>query len=352
MIAGTYVQGGDFQVELLPIPQIGEGEVLLRVRATSVCGTDLKIVRKGHLKLQNGQKITLGHEFVGEIAELGTEVESFRIGQRVGVVPNIGCGDCKACRQQKANYCPSYRALGITMDGTHAEFVRIPEDFLQQGNVVAIPDGVTDETASLLEPFSCVVSGIRASRIAPGDVVAVFGAGPIGLLHVSMAFVSGASQVIAVDVRDERLARARNLTGCRTLNPERESAAESIRDLTGGIGADVIITACSIAAVQQQAVALLAPFGRLCFFGGLPKGDSQIRIDSNLVHYRNLILTGTTGGSLEDYRTGLDLVESGRIDLGAIVSDRFTLSEMTRAYAAAGGDPLGKVVLIADEARP
>lgn len=347
MLAATYTQGGKFAVTDVPEPRCGEAEVLVRVTSASICGTDIKIVHNGHRKLRDGQRIVLGHEFVGEIAAVGARVRGFRAGQRVGVAPNAGCGKCAACVQGKTNYCPEYTAFGIDRDGGHAPFVAVPAAFVAQGNVVPLPDAISDREASVLEPFSCVVNGVRACRIAPGDTVVIYGAGPIGLMHVMLCRASGAGRIVAADVRDDRLERARSAGADAVVNSAREDVKARVMAETGGAGADAVITACPAPEAQEQGLDLLAPFGRLCLFGGLPKGSGKVALDTNAIHYRNLTVTGTTGGSVEDYRTAIRLVEAKRVDIGAVISDTFGLKDLAAAYQRAESGPRGKVVMVA-----
>jgi threonine dehydrogenase-like Zn-dependent dehydrogenase len=337
MLAATYQQGGVFAVREVRVPEIGPDGLLLRVRAASICGTDVKIIRNGHRKLRDGQSIVLGHEFIGTVERAGDNVTGYRAGRRVGVVPNAGCGHCAACIRGQANYCPQYTAFGIDRDGGHAAFVEIPGPFLAQGNVVPLPDEVSDREASLLEPFSCVVNGVRVSRIELGDAVAIFGAGPIGLMHLMLARIAGAARLIVVDPLDDRLRRARELGCDATINPARED-----------LGADVIITACPVADVQSQAVGLLAPYGRLCLFGALPRGSASVPVDSNAVHYGNFIVTGSTGGSALDYRAALRLAAGKRVDLAAVISNVYSLADLDAAYRTALAGAAGKIVLLAD----
>jgi len=348
MLAATYTQGGALAVGRIPVPPIENDELLVNVRAASICGTDVKIVRSGHRKLVDGQRIVLGHEFVGVIEQVGERVTGYRVGDRVGVAPNAGCGQCGACIRGKTNYCPNYTAFGIDRDGGHAPWVRIPGRFITQGNLIPLPDEVSDTEASLLEPFSCVVNGVRSARIELGDTVVIYGAGPIGLMHVMLCRAAGAGKLIVIDVRAERLERAREL-GCDvTLNPQCDDIAARVRQETSGNGADVAITACPAAEVQSQAIELLAPFGRLCLFGGLPKASGPVPLDTNAIHYGSFLVTGSTGGAVEDYRIALRLVAGKRIDLTRIISHVFPLTDLQTAYdtALAGAD--GKVVLKAD----
>lgn len=349
MLAATYTQGASFAVRQILRPAITDDEVLLRVRTASICATDLKIIRNGHRKLAPGQQIVLGHEFVGVIEEVGPRVVGYSVGQRVGLVPNAGCGRCSACTSGRANYCPAYTAFGIDRDGGHTAHVRIPSLFVAQGNIVPLPDQVSDEVASLLEPFSCVVNGVRAARLELGDTVVIYGAGPMGLMHALLCRQAGAAKVILVDPQETRLEQARKL-GCDVaLHPAMENVPQRIRRETDGRGADVVITACPVADVQSEAVQILAPFGRLCLFGGLPQ-QQPVPLDTNAIHYRNLTVTGTTGGSAADYRTALQLVAGQRVDLLKIVSNTFALGDLQAAYATALAGAAGKVVLVSERA--
>jgi L-iditol 2-dehydrogenase len=345
MIAATYTQNGDFRVEDLPIPDIAPNELLVKVMASSVCGTDVRIIRNGHRKLGPGQRLVLGHEFAGIVAKAGLLATQFHEGQRIGVAPNIGCGQCDMCIRGLPNMCPDYTAFGITFDGAHAEYVRIPAKAILQGSVHILPDALSFADASLIEPLSCVVNGNRASRIEIGDTVVIFGAGPIGLMHVMLARLSGAARVLVVDVQPHRLAQATAVGATRVVNSAAESAHERVLEETGERGADVVITACSVAAVQEQAIGLLAPFGRVCFFGGLPKDGSVVGIDTNVVHYKQLLLTGVTGGAPRDFRTALKLIASGRVNIGQVVSHRFATADMAAAFDAALNQECMKIVV-------
>ncbi len=195
----------------------------------------MKIVRSGHRKLPDGQRIVLGHEFVGVIEQVGSRVAGYRAGQRVGIAPNAGCGQCPACIRGKANYCPAYTAFGIDRDGGHAACVRIPSRFITQGNVIDVARrGLRHARPSLLEPFSCVVNGVRSSRIELGDTVVIYGAGPIGLMHVMLCRAAGAAKLIVIDIRADRLQRARSLGCDLALNPLQEEVVARVRQETAG----------------------------------------------------------------------------------------------------------------------
>lgn len=335
MKAAVYTQGTGFAVEDVPVPSIGDDEILLRVKSASICGTDLRTIRNGHRKLRQGDKVILGHEFAGVIEQAGGRVRGYREGMRVGVAPNIGCGRCAWCAKGLPNMCPDYEAFGITFNGALAEFVRIPAGAIAQGSVVPLPDTLSWQHAALIEPLSCVVNGIQASRIALGDRVVVFGAGPIGLMHLALALHSGASMVMVADVKQDCLDVARQLGAAETVCGDVAQVRARLLEVTDGEGADVVITACPVREVAEQAPELLAPFGRLCLFGGLAKDNPHIRLDANLVHYKNLVITGVTGGPPADFRTALKLILAGIAPLDAAIAQTLPLSDMEKAFELA-----------------
>jgi L-iditol 2-dehydrogenase len=207
---------------------------------------------------------------------------------------------------------------------------------------------VSDVEASLLEPFSCVVNGVRTSRMELGDVVVIYGAGPIGLMHVMLCRARGAGQVMTIDPRPERLERARSLGSDLTLDPLETDVPARVHSETGGAGADVVITACPVPEVQSEAVRLLAPFGRLCLFGGLPRAEGPVPLDTNAIHYGSYLVTGSTGGAIDDYRIALRLVAGKRVDLTRVISDVYPLSDLSAAYGTALAGADGKVVLVTE----
>ncbi|TWU21387.1 zinc-binding dehydrogenase [Bythopirellula polymerisocia] len=346
MKAARYTQGESLCFEDVPLPDIDSDEMLIRVEATSICGTDTKIMRHGHRKLHDGQTITLGHEFVGRIEKLGARVSGFLEEMFVGVAPNIGCGTCDMCSRRLMNMCQTYSAFGVDRDGSHATHVRIPSAAIAQGNVIEIADSVTPLDATLAEPLSCVVNAAQATRVKESDQILIYGAGPMGLLHLMLANVLGASEVIMVDPNATRLELATKVGASTVLNPNLVSVPDWVSEFTQGRGLDVVMTAAPVAALQQEGLSLLAPFGRLCLFAGLPRGAEGVRLDTNAIHYKNLYVTGVTGGSPVDYRAAIELISSGKIPVSEIVSDVFPLSELELAYESATNGSAMKVAIL------
>ena len=345
MFALVYHGPDDLRVEEVPIPQIGPDEILLRVSAASICGTDLRIWHGGHRKYPLGTVRIPGHEVTGEIAEVGKNIQNLNAGQQVFVAPNMGCGHCRQCISGNNNRCADYVALGVTLDGAFAEFVRVPAAAVLQGNVMPVAEGIGVDVAALIEPLACVLRGQRALAIQPGDVVLVMGAGPIGIMHMLLAQLSGAGKVLVSELGEERALQAKRLGAERVIQPEKEDIRAVIETESDGQGADVVIVAAPSHQGQESALNLAAIGGRINFFGGLPKDRPTINFDSNLVHYKELLVTATTACSTNDCRQAAAIVNSGRIDLAPLISARYILKDALAAFQAAEDRHSLKVVV-------
>lgn len=345
MLAAVYHGPHDLRVEEVPIPKIGPDELLIKVQAASICGTDLRIYHGNHRMYAPGTVRIPGHEVVGTIAEIGKDLTGFREGERVFVAPNMGCGHCAQCVSGNNNLCTSYDAVGVTIDGGFAEYMRVPANAVRQGNVIQVSESVDPAVAALMEPFACVLRGQNAVKIKPGDVVLVIGAGPIGIMHTKLAKASGAGRVIVSEPVADRAAQAGRMGADRVVNPTQEDLQAALDQESDGKGADVIIVAAPVHAAQESALTLAAIGGRINFFGGLPKDRPTITFDSNLVHYKELIITGTTACSTNDCWQATRIVNSGLIDLTDLVSRRFPLKEAIEAFAAAEDRKSLKIVL-------
>jgi L-iditol 2-dehydrogenase len=345
MLAAVYHGPGDLRVETVPMPVVGPGEILLRVKSASICGTDLRIFHGDHRKYPVGTVRIPGHEVVGTVAELGTEVTGFVRGQRVFIAPNIGCGHCRQCISGNHNLCANFEAIGITLDGGFAEYLRVPAQAVTQGNVFAIGDEVDSEVAALIEPFACVLRGQNAVGIQPGDLVLVIGAGPIGIMHTKLARLRGARRVVVSELTQGRLDQAARLGADRVVNPAQEDLSRAIAEESNGLGADVIIVAAPAHAAQESSLQLAGIGGRINFFGGLPKDRSTIQFDSNIVHYKELLVTATTACSTENCLRAAEILSSGRIDLAPLISHKFPLAQASAAFSAAQGQKSLKVVI-------
>lgn len=344
MLAARLYGKDDLRVESVPIPEIAEDEILVRVKAAAVCGTDLRMLKNGAAGVDADHPLTLMHEFAGIIEKIGDKAVGYSPGQRVGVAPNMGCGVCRFCVDGKSHHCQKLQAMGIHMDGGCAEFIRIPAAAVRLGNVSPLDDAVTFEAGAANEALSCVYNAFCRYRVDPGDTVVVIGAGAIGMMHAKLAKMAGASTVIMNDLSLDRLKE------CAAIDPDLVIAADNLPEIakekTGGMGADVVITACSAAAAQRAAFALAGIDGRVNFFGGLPKGKEKVELDTNIIHYKQLTVTGTTRASLGHYRHTLRFVAGGLVDLDRLVTHRLPIHEVSQAFAnAANGVGLKQVIV-------
>lgn len=347
MRAAVFHEPGVIAVEDVTEPALDDDGILVRVRAASICGTDLRISKYGHFKIPAGTRRVLGHEIAGDVVAVGSDVVGFAVGQRVTVTPNIGCGRCDFCRQGLNNMCPDYEAFGISLDGGFQEYLHVPGFALERGNVFPIPDGVAYEDAALTEPFSCCWRGQRALSVGVDDTVLIVGAGPIGIFHLMLSKLAGARKVIVANAGQARLDEAKRLGADVTVDVSVSDLADVVMAETAGRGVDVAITAVSNAQVQSQAVDLLATHGRLNFFAGLGGGERP-EIDTNRLHYRGLILTGTTGSSNGDYAESLRMVGDRRVDLGRLVTGRFPLDEIAAAFQHSASGAGMKAMIVFD----
>ena len=320
---------GDLRLEDAPVPEAGPGDLVIRAGSCSTCGTDAKIFRFGHHHISLPR--VLGHEVAGEVTEVGAGVDGWMVGDRVQVIAAIPDGTCHFCRRGQQTVCEDLESIGYQYDGGFAEFMRVPAKVLVVDGVNRIPDHVPFEQASLTEPLACVLNGQELAQVGPGDAVVVLGAGPIGCLHVRLARARGASLVAIADVNAGRLDLAARAEPDASIDSSKEDAIDAVRKLTDGRGADVVITATGVGSAQEQALEMAALRGRVSLFGGLPKDDSVIRFDSNLVHYRELSVFGAYGSAPRHNREALQLIADGRVRVDDLITHRVPLEDVHRA---------------------
>ena len=334
---------GDLRIEDAPVPEAGPGDLVIRVRTCSTCGTDAKIFRFGHHHISLPR--VLGHEVAGEVTEVGPGVEDWSVGDRVQVIAAIPCGVCHFCRRGQHTVCEELESIGYQYDGGFAEFMRVPRKVLDVDGVNRVPEHVPFEQASLTEPLACVLNGQELAQVGEGDVVVVLGAGPIGCLHVRLARARGARLVVIADVNQARLDLAARAEPDAAIDSTKDDPIDAIRKMTDGRGADVVITATGAGQAQEQALEMTAPRGRISLFGGLPKDDSTIRFDSNVVHYGELSVFGAYGSAPRHNREALSLIADGRVRVDDLITHRMPLADVDRAIATViSGDGL-KVVI-------
>lgn len=328
-------------------PTFGEDELLLKVKAASICGTDVRMYKNGYANVDDAHPLTLGHEIAGVIAAVGANVTTYQAGMRVAIAPNIGCGTCDQCVSGNTHLCDTYDAFGINLSGGFAEYMVVPEKAIRQGNVTLLADDINLAEAALVEPFSCVLNGQEIAGVFPGDTVLIIGSGPIGIMHAMLAFSQGAYKVIMNDTHQERLEAAQTLVpGLLTVSSD--ELLEGIMRETKQKGVDLCIIAAPAPQAQEASFEYMAMNGRLLFFGGLPKGKEVVSLNTNILHYKQLRVFGCTRASLATYRTAMKLVGSGRVPLGKLITGTFPIDAFEHAMANAANSVGLKNVIVFD----
>jgi L-iditol 2-dehydrogenase len=318
-------------VEEIEKPVINDNEILLKIKSAAVCGTDIRMYQNGYGDISESNPRVLGHEFGGVIEKAGKNVEYYREGMEVALAPNIGCGICDKCVRGNGHLCDHYTAFGINMDGAFAEYVKVPEKAIRQGNLMEIPAGLKAEDVALNEPLSCAYNGSLQCSIVPGDYVLIIGAGTIGLFHAKLAKIFGAARIFMNDLSADRLQLCREIES--SIIPYHGNDIDGfIKKQTKGRGVDVCITACPSPEDQKKSLELMAEGGRINFFGGLPKSKENVMINTNIIHYKQLIVTGTTRANIAHFRKTLGFIADGLIDLTGIVTARYGIRDIGKAF--------------------
>ena len=327
MKAAVVYKKNDIRIAEVPLPRAGPGEVVVRVRASGICATDVKILSGAGIPAE--LPAILGHEVAGTIVELGagTEGEGLYTGQRVAVYPIAACGECFYCRQGRNSLCLQEHGLGHGDDGGFAEYVRIPAEVVRLGGVIDIGDMPFD-LAAMIEPTSCCLAAADQCKTKAGDTVVVVGAGPLGLLHTIVSKAMGA-EVVCVDVNEARLATARKVGAKRVVNPEKEDASAAVRKLSG-VGADVVIAAVGVPSVIESYLPIVRNGGVFNIFGGTPRGE-RMTVDPRWLHYGEIVLTGTFASSVNQFRRAFHFVGDHAEEIEAVISTRCGLDDILAA---------------------
>ncbi len=318
------------EVREVPTPAPAEGEVRLRIEANAVCGTDLRVFTYGQKNVVPPRII--GHEICGIVDAVGRGVSGISKGVRVTVVTCIGCGRCEYCRRSYYNLCPTFRALGYDFDGAYAEYMIVPRPAVEQGNIIEAPEDLSFEEVALVEPFSCCINGAEYVNLQPGEEQAIFGSGPIGLMHTEIARARGARRVILVDPAPERLEIAKSFDADVVIDASKEDPVERILSLTHGVGVDVVVVACPVNEVQENSLKIIKKRGRISFFAGLPKDRPTITLDSNKLHYWEAAIFGAFASHKAQYESALRLAATGKVDLKKFVTHSVSLDEIHKGF--------------------
>jgi L-iditol 2-dehydrogenase len=339
MRAAVYHGGGKVTVEEVPTPVAGDGELLVRMRACGLCGSDLMTWYQ-----DRKAPVVLGHEPVGEVVVAGSGTP-FTTGQRVFVHHHVPCFECRLCRAGRHTLCETFRTSRIDPGGL-AEFIRVPAENVA-ADVLAVPDEMDDIPATLIEPVACIIRGQRMAGVGPGSRVAVVGAGSMGLLEIQVARALGAERVVALEPRADRRAGA---AAVGAVAPDGIDAA-AVRDALDGELADQVFVCTHHHDAIAGALHMAGPAGVVQLFAPTPPGD-VIGLDLGAVFFREVSLQSTYSAGPEDTRDALELLVCGHIDAESVISHRLPLERADDAYRLAAEGEAIKVVIEGDGGMP
>ncbi|GBC72834.1 Sorbitol dehydrogenase [archaeon HR04] len=323
------IESDGVSIKDVPTPNIGEGDILVRMRACGLCGSDIEKVygRYGVVSRR------LGHEPAGEVVAVGERVKGIRVGDRVFVHHHVPCYSCYYCNHGDYTMCEYYQRSNIEPCGL-AELFLVPEWNVSKGGVIVLPEHVTFEDAAMIEPLACCIKALNASSMAKGDSVAVLGVGPAGIMHIMLARLNNASKVIAVDVNDFRLDFANRVGADISVNANRDDPVQIARDATEQRGVDIAIVATGNVNAVHTALRMVRRGGKVVLFG-VPSKGTTIQLDLNHLFNNEIKIVPSLAASDHDTREAFNLIASRRIDIARIITHRFRLDDAINAIECA-----------------
>lgn len=343
MKAIRYYGPGDIRMDEIPVPRIDQDEILLKIDACAVCGSDLKAYSAGNPRLH--PPIVMGHEFCGTIEKAGEGVPGFTKGDRIVMATSISCGECLYCKKGWTNLCIHLAPMGYFYNGGMAGYTVIPARAIKNGHVVKVPPDLKADYAALAEPLSCAVNSVEKCRIGQGDTVLVMGAGPMGILNACAAGYAGAGKIIMTEVNRSRLEQAAAFQVDLLLDAEEENIQEIIMQETGGYGADTVIVSAPAAAPQEEALSLVRKNGTVCLFASLPSGRSHLNLDSRLIHYNEIRVTGSSDSTAGHVKKAIGMLSDPGFPAGMIATHRLPLQGIFEAFELMKSGEALRVVL-------
>lgn len=337
MKASRFLGNKTFAVADLPTPHAGPGELVLRNQVCGVCGTDVHIYHGEPGSADVNPPVVLGHEYSGEVVEVGEGVTGFAVGDHVTVDPNIYCGHCAYCQNGKKQLCPSMEAIGVTRDGGFAQYSRIPAS-----QAFKLEPTVPWEAAAMAEPLACCLHGIDLAGIQVGDKVCVVGGGAIGLLMVQLVKLSGASQIVLSEPNEKRRQVGLQLGANTALDPTRPDAQEAFAQVLDG-GANVVIECVGNVPAVKSAFQFAGKGATVLLFS-VPKVDATFDLPLFDVYKKELTIKGSFVNP-DTHARAVALINSGKVDFGPIITHRFPLDQLPEAIAMQMSDASIKVVV-------
>jgi L-iditol 2-dehydrogenase len=326
------------------LPKIGPGEILVEVKSASICATD---VARYTGKRSTMYPSYMGHEFSGDVIQVGSDVNlTVKEGDRISCSPVVACGKCKYCRRGLQQLCTLKKTIGVTpgIDGALSQYIKIPRETVCIGGVVKLPESVSYDEAALIEPYSTVLNNLLNSELTLGKTVLIIGCGPMGLMHVQLARLMGASKIIATDLLKERLELAKEFGADVTVDPKEVDTIKRIQQLTDGQGTDIAVATVASQVTIENAVKSVGRKGVVSIFGGATK-NTFFNLDPNAIHYGEVKLIGSFSAPIDVYHKAFEIIADKKIDAIKLITHHFTLAKIEEAFKIAATPKALKVMV-------
>lgn len=329
MQAAVYYAPKDLRLETRDIPVPADGEIVVKPHTSALCATDAKVFNYGSSAVK--PPVVLGHEFVGTVHAIGRGVTSMKEGDQVAIPADAPCGRCHYCWQGQENLCESLLGFGFNTDGSHAEYIRIPKQFIDRGAVLHIPKGAPLDGLSMTEPLACALHAVEMTKVGPTKNMVVIGDGTMGLLITSLGKAFGVKTNVNVGLSAWKMKLAQELGATHIVDARNSNSTEEIRKISPR-GADAVFLTVVTSSTIEKAVEIVGKGGIIHVFAGAT-ANPPLKVGANFVHYNEVALTGSTGYSLGQFEKAFDLITSGTIQPSKLVSHRFRLAEIHKAIS-------------------
>jgi len=331
----------DIKIKKVDIPECGQGEIVVKVEACGICGSD---IRNFHIGLRHGIKSQIiGHEIAGIVHEAGDRVKKFKVGEKVAVAPDVSCGECFYCEHGFVNLCVNHRMIGTHWPGGFAQFVKIPDEILQHGMVHKMPEELSFEEATLSEPLSSVITSQKEAGIGLGDNVLIIGDGPVGCMHLEVARARGAFIIIMAGLK--KLQSAKRFNPDYLIDASNADPVKEVLKITQNLGVDAAICANPDPSTQEQAIESVRKRGRVILFGGLSKENPWSKLNSNLIHYNEITLVGAFSYPAYMHKKALEVIKYKKISPEKYIDRIIPLEKIVEGIKAAESGEALKVIV-------
>lgn len=338
MRAVVYYDREDIQVENLQEPEIGPGELLVKIKASGICGTDLVKI----LNQKVASRTVLGHEISGEIVKAGKQVKSFKVGDRVVIAHHVPCYNCHYCRHQNYAMCRFYKASNVDPGG-FSEYIRVPELHTNHTTFL-IPPGLSYDQATFMEPLACCLKSIRRCNFQPGDTAIVVGLGPMGLMMVQLINTIHV-RVLGVDLIDYRLELGRQLGAAKVVKAQPEEVKQAAMEFSEGRGVDAVILTAGTGETLAQALDLVRDSGMVNIFASVPS-NTIAKLDPNILYHREITMYGSYSSAPTDLDHALRYLETGKVTVTPLITHRLPFESFSQGIQLLTEKKAMKVIMV------